>query len=72
MCKSSDDYMYRITTDQLGLDALRRFEREALPMPRRLGNGKALLFIAKKVLPGLMDRSLGLLFAASPGDGQMF
>jgi hypothetical protein len=46
MCKSSDNYMCRITTYQLGLDALRCFEREALPMPRRLGNGEGMLFIA--------------------------
>jgi hypothetical protein len=46
MCKSSGEYIYRITTYQLGLDALRCFEREALPMPRRLGNGEGLLFIA--------------------------
>jgi hypothetical protein len=46
MCKSSDRYMYRIMTDQLGLDALRCFEREALPMPRRLGNEEGLLVIA--------------------------
>lgn len=46
MYKSSDNYMCRITTYQLGLDALRCFERKALPMPRRLGNGEGMLFIA--------------------------
>lgn len=42
-------FVFRVTTWQLGLDALRRFEHEALPMPGRPGSGEAPLLIAVPV-----------------------